>query len=112
MKVRRKIFVFLGPAGAGRMTVKLEESHAHALSIEGAEWTGYGLGASGWVDGAASRTRVEHRPAQGLGGGELPDRGAESGSWRHSTARRRPRRVGPSTRRTWRLVNRLLLGFS
>ena len=48
-KVRNKIFVFLGPAGSRRMTVKLDESHAHALSIEGAEPTGYGLGASGWV---------------------------------------------------------------
>jgi predicted DNA-binding protein (MmcQ/YjbR family) len=48
-KVRGKIFVFLGTAGGRRMTVKLEESHAHALSIEGAEPTGYGLGNSGWV---------------------------------------------------------------
>lgn len=48
-KVRGKVFVFLGPAASTRMTVKLEESHAHALSIEGAERTGYGLGASGWV---------------------------------------------------------------
>ena len=49
-KVNGKIFVFLGPAGVSRrMTVKLEESHAHALSIEGAEPTGYGLGKSGWV---------------------------------------------------------------
>ena len=32
-----------------RITVKLDESHAHALAIEGAEPTGYGLGASGWV---------------------------------------------------------------
>jgi len=49
VKVRGKIFVFLGPSGARRMTVKLQESHPHALSIEGAEPTGYGLGASGWV---------------------------------------------------------------
>ena len=49
VKVRAKVFVFLGPPGARRMTVKLVESHAHALSIEGAEPTGYGLGASGWV---------------------------------------------------------------
>ncbi|MBA3376121.1 MAG: MmcQ/YjbR family DNA-binding protein [Gaiellaceae bacterium] len=48
-KVRGKIFVFLGPARSRRMTVKLEESHAHALSIDGAEPTGYGLGKSGWV---------------------------------------------------------------
>ena len=48
-KVRGKIFVFLGSAGSGRITVKLEESHAHALSIDGAEPTGYGLGKSGWV---------------------------------------------------------------
>ena len=48
-KVRGKIFVFLGSPGSRRMTVKLEESHAHALSIDGAERTGYGLGDSGWV---------------------------------------------------------------
>jgi predicted DNA-binding protein (MmcQ/YjbR family) len=48
-KVRGKIFVFLGSPGSRRMTVKLQESHAHALSIEGAVRTGYGLGASGWV---------------------------------------------------------------
>jgi predicted DNA-binding protein (MmcQ/YjbR family) len=49
VKVRGKIFVFLGGGASKRITVKLEESHAHALSIEGAERTGYGLGASGWV---------------------------------------------------------------
>jgi predicted DNA-binding protein (MmcQ/YjbR family) len=48
-KVRGKIFVFLGPPASRRMTVKLDESHGHALSIEGAEPTGYGLGKSGWV---------------------------------------------------------------
>ena len=48
-KVRGKIFVFAGAPGSRRMTVKLEESHAHALSIDGAQRTGYGLGASGWV---------------------------------------------------------------
>ena len=48
-KVGGKVFVFLGGTGARRMTVKLEESHGHALSIEGAEPAGYGLGTSGWV---------------------------------------------------------------
>jgi predicted DNA-binding protein (MmcQ/YjbR family) len=48
-KVRGKIFVFLGPPTSRRMTVKLDESHGHALSIEGAEPTGYGLGKAGWV---------------------------------------------------------------
>jgi predicted DNA-binding protein (MmcQ/YjbR family) len=48
-KVRGKVFVFCGPPGSRRITVKLEESHAHALSVDGAERTGYGLGASGWV---------------------------------------------------------------
>ena len=47
--MRGKIFVFLGPEGWKRITVKLAESHAHALSIEGAEPAGYGLGKSGWV---------------------------------------------------------------
>jgi predicted DNA-binding protein (MmcQ/YjbR family) len=49
VKVRGKIFVFLGPAGSKRLSVKLAESHAHALAIDGAEPTGYGLGKAGWV---------------------------------------------------------------
>jgi predicted DNA-binding protein (MmcQ/YjbR family) len=51
VKVRGKVFVFLGTAGSPRprMTVKLVESHGHALSLEGAEETGYGLGKAGWV---------------------------------------------------------------
>jgi predicted DNA-binding protein (MmcQ/YjbR family) len=52
-KVNGKVFVFLGPDDRTRarlMTVKLVESHGHALSIEGAEPTGYGLGRSGWVN--------------------------------------------------------------
>jgi predicted DNA-binding protein (MmcQ/YjbR family) len=49
VKVKGKIFVFAGPAGSKRMTVKLAESHAHALATDGAERTGYGLGNSGWV---------------------------------------------------------------
>jgi predicted DNA-binding protein (MmcQ/YjbR family) len=44
-----KIVVFLGPPKSRRMTVKLVESHAHALAIDGAEPTGYGLGRAGWV---------------------------------------------------------------
>ena len=46
-KVNGKVFVFLGPdapSGQPLMTVKLFESHGHALAIEGAEPTGYGLG--------------------------------------------------------------------
>jgi len=48
-KVNGKIFVFLGQPASKRMTVKLDESHGHALAIEGAEPTGYGLGKAGWV---------------------------------------------------------------
>jgi len=46
VKVRRKIFVFVGSGG---ITMKLDESHRHALSVEGAAPSGYGLGRSGWV---------------------------------------------------------------
>jgi predicted DNA-binding protein (MmcQ/YjbR family) len=46
VKVRKKVFVFLG---GERLTVKLAEAHEHALSIDGAEPTRYGLGKSGWV---------------------------------------------------------------
>lgn len=49
MKVRGKIFVFGGAAGSRRISVKLAESHAHALATDGAEPTGYGLGKAGWV---------------------------------------------------------------
>ena len=48
-KVRGKIFVFLGVDESLRITVKLVESHEHALSIDGAQPTGYGLGKAGWV---------------------------------------------------------------
>jgi predicted DNA-binding protein (MmcQ/YjbR family) len=54
VKVNRKVFVFLGSDERARtrpplITVKLDESHGHAMAIEGAEPTGYGLGRSGWV---------------------------------------------------------------
>jgi predicted DNA-binding protein (MmcQ/YjbR family) len=52
VKVRGKVFVFLGrrkEEDEPAMTVKLDESHGHALSVEGARPTGYGLGPSGWV---------------------------------------------------------------
>jgi len=49
-KVRKKVFVFFGgDPSANRITVKLVESHGHALSIDSAEPTGYGLGKAGWV---------------------------------------------------------------
>ena len=48
-KVRKKIFVFFGGPGSSQLTVKLAESHAHALSIDGARPSAYGLGKSGWV---------------------------------------------------------------
>jgi predicted DNA-binding protein (MmcQ/YjbR family) len=47
--VNAKIFVFLGVATTRRITVKLDESHGHALAIEGAAPSGYGLGKAGWV---------------------------------------------------------------
>ena len=48
-KVNGKIFVFLGSTASRRISVKLDESHAHALAIESAERTGYGLGRAGWA---------------------------------------------------------------
>jgi predicted DNA-binding protein (MmcQ/YjbR family) len=45
-----KVFVFFGgPEGVPCITVKLDESHGHALALEDAQPTGYGLGKSGWV---------------------------------------------------------------
>jgi predicted DNA-binding protein (MmcQ/YjbR family) len=51
-KVNGKVFVFLGSDAGSEprfMTVKLFESHGHAMTIEGAKPTGYGLGRSGWM---------------------------------------------------------------
>jgi predicted DNA-binding protein (MmcQ/YjbR family) len=53
VKANGKIFVFLGndeETGPLLMTVKLVESHDHALALEGAGPTGYGLGRAGWVN--------------------------------------------------------------
>ena len=51
VKVGKKIFVFLGHDDSERpgITVKLPESHDHALSYEGSLLPGYGLGKHGWV---------------------------------------------------------------
>ena len=52
VKVRDKVFVFLGARDGSDepgVSVKLAESHGHALSIQGARPTGYGLGKAGWV---------------------------------------------------------------
>jgi predicted DNA-binding protein (MmcQ/YjbR family) len=48
-KVGKKIFVFFGSAEAPSISVKLPESADHALSVEGAVPTAYGLGRHGWV---------------------------------------------------------------
>ena len=39
---------------------KLVESHGHALSIEGAEPSGYGLGKAGWVTVPVDADDVDH----------------------------------------------------
>ena len=49
VKVRAKVFAFFGGPARRLLTVKLDESHGHALSVEGAAPTAYGLGQSGWV---------------------------------------------------------------
>lgn len=48
-KVGKKIFVFLGSGDPPTISVKLPESADHALSIDGAHPTSYGLGRHGWV---------------------------------------------------------------
>jgi predicted DNA-binding protein (MmcQ/YjbR family) len=47
VKVRKKIFVFLGEDG---FAVKLPESAEVALGLPGSEPSGYGLGKAGWVN--------------------------------------------------------------
>jgi predicted DNA-binding protein (MmcQ/YjbR family) len=50
IKVKKKIFIFLGDGDqAGGISVKLDESLEAALAVDGAEPTGYGLGKAGWV---------------------------------------------------------------
>ncbi|WP_370022947.1 MmcQ/YjbR family DNA-binding protein [Planotetraspora sp. GP83] len=55
VKVNKKVFVFLGLDGeptekwTPNFTVKLRDSHGHALSAPGAAPSGYGLGKAGWV---------------------------------------------------------------
>jgi predicted DNA-binding protein (MmcQ/YjbR family) len=52
VKVRKKIFVFLGEDGnePGGFGVKLDESLEEALAVDGAAPSGYGLGKAGWVN--------------------------------------------------------------
>lgn len=59
IKVRKKVFLFLGRADGGlSLSVKLPASSLMALSLPFASPTGYGLGKSGWVTAEfASRTR-------------------------------------------------------
>lgn len=50
VKVRGKIFVFLGASGDKfGMSVKLPHSNAQALALPFTEPTGYGLGKAGWI---------------------------------------------------------------
>ena len=51
IKVRKKIFVFLGVDGGNEFTmgVKLPETQDLTLQLPFAEPAGYGLGKSGWV---------------------------------------------------------------
>lgn len=52
VKVRNKIFAFLGTDGGtepGAVGVKLVESLEQALAVPGAAPMGYGLGKAGWV---------------------------------------------------------------
>ncbi len=54
VKVNKKIFLFLGvdeptEKWSPSIGVKLPESNGHALAVEGARPSGYGLGRAGWV---------------------------------------------------------------
>lgn len=51
LKVRRKVFLFLGGSESGglSLSVKLTASHTSALDRAFASPTGYGLGKHGWV---------------------------------------------------------------
>ena len=59
VKVGKKIFVFLGDHAeeGSTITVKVPESHEHAMSFTGAVPTGDGLGKAGWVTIPVGRLR-------------------------------------------------------
>jgi len=63
VKVRKKILVFLSGPDAERptITVKLPDSHDHALSFPDAAPTGYGLGKHGWVTIHLDTVPIEER---------------------------------------------------
>lgn len=55
IKVRKKVFVFMGHEGEGLgVSVKLPESQTMALMLPFTEPTGYGLGRSGWITASFS----------------------------------------------------------
>ena len=74
VKVGKKIFVFLGDNEEDSMiTVKVPESHDHAMSFNGAAPTGYGLGKAGWVTiPVAGLTGDDAEVLPRLHRGELP----------------------------------------
>ena len=49
IKVRGKVFIFLGEGEGSGFSVKLPESRELALTFPTVEPSGYGLGKSGWV---------------------------------------------------------------
>ena len=63
VKVKKKIFIFLGkPEDGLSLSVKLPESRTFALGLDWTEPTGYGLGKAGWVSarfGAKDRPPVD-----------------------------------------------------
>ena len=65
VKVRKKVFLFMGHGGDGlSLSVKLPESQTVALMLPFTEPTGYGLGKSGWV--SATFGRKERPPVDML----------------------------------------------
>jgi len=57
IKVRNKVFVFLGKGEPFSLSVKLPHSSALALSLPFATPTAYGLGKSGWVTALFDRRK-------------------------------------------------------
>ncbi len=64
VKVRKKVFVFMGHPGGGlTLSVKLPESQTVALMLPFTEPTGYGLGNSGWI---TARFSEAERPPEDM----------------------------------------------
>jgi predicted DNA-binding protein (MmcQ/YjbR family) len=98
IKVRNKVFVFLGKEGSELgLSVKPPHSGLMALSLPFASPTGYGLAKGGWVTARFGPSRqAAHGHPLALARRELPCRGAQESCCRPVRGRGAGRRQDPA----------------